>query len=294
MPHHHAAIGPWGLSAALTSALILTALVYLRGWFRLRASIIKLPVWRLASFLFGVFLTWVAIASPVAALDHELLSVHMIQHLLLMTFAPPLLWMSEPVLAFSSGLPKAFVDATKSLQQSPFLRRIGSILTHPAFCLAAASVVLIVWHIPPVFAYGMKSATWHTTQQTSFLATGLLFWWPLVQPWPSVRRPELTLILYLFFATLPCDILSGFLVFCDRVVYPGYLSSSRMFGFSALGDQQCAAALMWTCVTIVYLVVGTILTMRLLSPPQKDALFPGSVGSPHLFARMRTESEHGF
>jgi cytochrome c oxidase assembly factor CtaG len=74
------------------------------------------------------------------------------------------------------------------------------------------------------------------------------------------------MILYLFFATLPCDILSGFLVFCDRVVYPSYLSSSHLSGFTALGDQQCAAALMWTCVTLVYLVSGAILAMRLLSP----------------------------
>jgi cytochrome c oxidase assembly factor CtaG len=74
------------------------------------------------------------------------------------------------------------------------------------------------------------------------------------------------MILYLFFATLPCDILSGFLVFSDRVVYPIYFSSSHLLGFSPLVDQQCAAALMWTCVTIVYFVAGAILTMRLLSP----------------------------
>ena len=74
------------------------------------------------------------------------------------------------------------------------------------------------------------------------------------------------MILYLFFATLPCDILSGFLVFCDRVVYPMYISSSHLLGFSPLVDQQCAAALMWTCVTIIYFVAGAILTMRLLSP----------------------------
>jgi len=88
--------------------------------------------------------------------------------------------------------------------------------------------------------------------------------------------------LYLFFATLPCDILSGFLVFCDRVVYPIYFSSSHLFGFSALGDQQCAAALMWTCVTVVYLLAGVILTMRLLSPqssPEHVVMLSGSGGA---------------
>jgi cytochrome c oxidase assembly factor CtaG len=104
-------------------------------------------------------------------------------------------------------------------------------------------------------------------EHASFLAAGLLFWWPVIQPWPQAAQgPGLSIILYLFLATLPCDILSGFLVFCDRVVYPEYFSSSHPFGLSSLADQQCAGALMWTCVTVVYLVAGAILTTRLLSP----------------------------
>ena len=78
--------------------------------------------------------------------------------------------------------------------------------------------------------------------------------------------PESSILLYLFVATLPCDILSGFLVFCDRLVYPVYFSSSQPFGLSALEDQQCAGALMWTCVTVVYLIAAAVVTARLLSP----------------------------
>src|ERR1700722_6988829 len=70
---------------------------------------------------------------------------------------------------------------------------------------------------------------------------------------------------YLFFATLPCDMLSAFLVFCDRVVYTVYPSTPRHFVISALEDQQCAGALMWTCVTIFYLLAAAILATRLLS-----------------------------
>jgi putative membrane protein len=281
MPHYHGATGLWAFSSLFTLLSILTAGLYLRGWFRLRANVIRLSTWRAISFLSGLFLIWIAMASPITALDHELLTVHMIQHLLLMTLAPPLLWMAEPVLAFGNGLPRRLVAATAELTRKPSVEQLSAVITKPAFCLVAASAALIGWHIPDAFVFGMKSE-WHLIQQTSFLATGLLFWWPVIQPWPSVPRPELSLILYLFFATLPCDILSGFLVFCDRVVYPGYLSSSRMFGFSALGDQQCAAALMWTCVTIVYLVAGAILTMRLLSPQQS---YRGGVGSPNFICQ---------
>jgi len=74
------------------------------------------------------------------------------------------------------------------------------------------------------------------------------------------------MLLYLFLATLPCDVLSGLLVFSDRVAYPMYLCTLRKGGLSPFEDQQCAAALMWTCVTVVFLVAGTILSMQLLSP----------------------------
>src|ERR1700688_2975413 len=73
------------------------------------------------------------------------------------------------------------------------------------------------------------------------------------------------MLIYLFLATIACDVLSRFLVVCDRVVYRVYLSTPRLFGLSPLEDQQCAAALMWTCVTIIYLIPAMILTMRLLT-----------------------------
>ena len=77
------------------------------------------------------------------------------------------------------------------------------------------------------------------------------------------------MLLYLFLATLPCDVLSGLLVFSDRVAYPMYLDMPRMGGLTPLEDQQCAAALMWTCVTVIFLVTGTILSMQMLSPGRR-------------------------
>ena len=143
---------------------------------------------------------------------------------------------------------------------------VSSALTHPAICWLGAASTLVAWHIPAAFALGLRSQPWHGIEQASFLATGLLFWWPVVQPWRSASKwPESSLLVYLFLATLPCDILSGFLVFCERVVYPVYFSSSQPFGLSALEDQQCAGALMWTCVTVVYVIAGAIVTARLLS-----------------------------
>jgi len=267
MPHlHHAASGSLE-SMLLTVIIIFAASVYLRGWLHLRWTSFRIMNgWRAVSFVAGLSLIWVAVASPLAALDHELLTAHMLKHLLLMTVAPPLIWLGEPVRAWSQCLPRFMRRARGAAFRWPSIIKIGKALGQPEFCWLAAAAALVGWHVPAVFTVAMQSTALHFVEQSSFLATGLLFWWPVVHPWPSILRPDLSMILYLFFATLPCDILSGFLVFCDRVIYPVYLSSSHLFGFSALGDQQCAAALMWTCVTLVYLVAGAILAMRLLSP----------------------------
>lgn len=265
MPHaHHVLIE----SSWVSASFILVALIYLRGWLRLRRlNLDSVQAWRAGGFMLGLFLIWLAIASPLSPFDHEMLTAHMVQHLLLMTFAAPLILLSAPVKAVRYGLPHRLAQVMGRWFQSTGVHRVWSALTHPVICWLGAAGTLVVWHVPAVFILGLRSEMWHGIEQASFLATGLLFWWPVVQPFPNkLKWPESSILLYLFLATLPCDILSGFLVFCDRVVYPVYFFSSQPLGLSALEDQQCAGALMWTCVTLVYLIAGAIVTARLLSP----------------------------
>ncbi len=262
------ALESWAFPVPLTLAIVFSACLYLRGWLHLRsASVNIIPGWRAGSFLLGLFLIWVALGSPLAAFDEELLTVHMVQHLLLMTIAPPLILVAAPVMPLLHGLPRQFVQAVVGpLFRWLPVQRVGRVLSQPAFCWLAAAAALVAWHVPSAFTLALQSERWHVVEHACFLGAGFLFWWPVIQPWPSVAVwPRWSILLYLFLATLPCDILSAFLAFCDRVVYPAYLSTPRQFGISALEDQQCAGALMWTCVTFVYLVPAAILTTRLLS-----------------------------
>ena len=267
-PYIQAAFQAWELPVALTVSILLTALLYLLGWFHLRATSLNvLPAWRANSFLLGLFLIWVAIGSPLAAFDEAWLTVHMTQHLLLMTIAPPLILLGSPLMPILHGLPKGFIRAILG----PIFRfrpaqRLWRAVSNPTFCWLAAAAALVGWHVPAAFTLGLQSEAWHVVEHASFLATGLLFWWPVIQPWPSVARwSRWSILLYLFLATLPCDILSGFLVFCERVVYPVYFATSPPSGLSVLEDQQIAGALMWTCVTVIYFVVGTIFITHLLT-----------------------------
>jgi len=264
--HHSASESFW-----VSSVLIFAAFLYLRGWLGVRSrNHGNVKGWRAASFVVGLLFIWIATASPLAALDHEMLTVHMAQHLLLMTLAPPLILLGMPRKPLAHGLLQRFGTIDRPLRAEP-MQQLANVVTHPALCWFAAAGALIMWHIPSMFMLGLSSQPWHVIEQASFLVAGLLFWSPVVQSSASTSKwPEASMLLYLFLATLPCDILSGFLVFCDRVVYPVFLSSPRSFGLSALEDQQCAGALMWTCVTVVYLIAGAVFTARLLSLHRSD------------------------
>src|SRR5262244_2853407 len=164
-------------SGATVLVLVLLSLLYVRGWRRLqKGSTDAIPAWGLLSFLFGMFLVWGALSSPLAAYDHEFLTVHMIQHLLLMTFAPALILLGEPLQSFWHGLPRFGRNVLGPLFRRPFLRRIGRMLSRPGLCWIVSSLTLLGWHAPALFTLGMHSQSLHCFEQASFFAAGLLFW----------------------------------------------------------------------------------------------------------------------
>lgn len=195
------------------------------------------PLFRAA----GAAALWIVVASPVAGLDHQLLTAHMAQHLVLMLIASPLVLLGAPSI-------------------------VSRWRPYPAFCWLAGTLTVIVWHIPAVFEPTLHSRFWHAFEHTSFFVAGILFWWPVIRPWPTIARSSgWSLPIYLFLATLPCDALSAFLAFCGHVVYRHYLSGGGAFGLSPLDDQALAGALMWVTVTFAYLIPALVVTTRLLS-----------------------------
>ena len=198
---------------------------------------------------------WVAVASPVAHLDHHLLTGHMVQHLVLMMVAAPLILLGA---------------------QSTFLaERVWTFSKHPAFCWLAGTVTVIFWHVPAVFELGMQSHFWHVFEHATFFMAGILFWLPVIQPAGGVAT-RWSIPIYLFLATLPCDALSAFLAFCGHVVYRPYLSMEGHGRLSPLEDQALAGALMWVTVTFAYLIPALVVTAKLLARERKQPIESGA------------------
>jgi cytochrome c oxidase assembly factor CtaG len=269
---------------AVNISLALAALTYIRGWVLVRSIFpMHFHIYRLAAFMAGILAVGISIGSPVESWIHFSLTFHMVQHLLLMAVAPPLILLGAPALPLLWGLPQMIAHHVLiSFLSWGVVKKIGRIITHPIICWLGASFALILWHIPAVFEQAMRWQWLHALERVSFFGTGLLFWWPVIQPWPSTPRwPHWFIPLYLFCATLPCDALSAFLVFCDRVVYSSYLHAPRALNISPLQDQDFAGALMWVTETVVLLVPAVIVTLKLLSPrTSHSGVFPVRNGDP--------------
>lgn len=268
-PAAQSILNDWSPPIGVNVAIILTAFVYLRGWLALRRSSPALiEGWRLTAFLAGMFSLWIAIGSPLAAFDEASLSVHMVQHIFLMLVVPPLVLVGAPSLPLLHGLPQWSVRGTLGpvLRWSP-VQWLGKFLTHPVVCWILAAVALLAWHVPSLFELALRSDGWHEVEHACFLFTSILFWWPVVQPFPSEARwPRWSIPLYLYLGMIPGSILSALLIFCDRLVYPSYNQTLPVLGMAPLEDQILAGCLMWALSFLVCFIPAVFITVRLLSP----------------------------
>jgi cytochrome c oxidase assembly factor CtaG len=265
-----AILASWSVDPGLVTVLLLLAALYARGWQVLRRQMPeRFPVWRLACFLGGLVTVYLAIASPIDAFASLLLQVHMLQHLLLMMIAAPLLLLGAPAIALLRGLPPRFAkSALGPFLAWPALQRFAAGLLHPVTCWSTFVAATWLWHLPALYQLALRSPGWHAAEHATFLVTALLFWWPVVQPWPSRPRwPRWTIPVYLLLADVQNTIFSALLAFSEHLFYPVYASVPRLGGISPLDDQVVAGAIMWVPGSVVFLVPTVLITARLLSPP---------------------------
>ncbi|HEV3340472.1 MAG TPA: cytochrome c oxidase assembly protein [Pirellulales bacterium] len=263
-----ACLRSWPFDPWLLASLLLAAGVYLRGWLVLRRR--DRTRWhggRPAAFLGGLAAIYLALASPLEPFAGLLLQVHMVQHLLLMMAAPPLLWLGTPLFPLLRGLPRSVrMFWFAPLLSAPPLRRFFGRLTHPLAALALFVAATWAWHAPPVYDLALRSNGWHYLQHACFLGTALVFWYPIVRPYPARPRWSPWLLLpCLFLADLSNTALSALLTFSNRLLYPYYAEVPRLAGLSPLDDQSAAGVIMWVPGSVAFLLPLFSIGVRLLS-----------------------------
>jgi putative membrane protein len=268
-PATQAVLQSWSFPSYVTAINILMVFVYVRGWQALRAAMpYRFTAWRLISFVSGIAALEIALASPIDTLDPFLLTSHMLQHMILMMIVPPLILLGDPAIPLLHGMPLwASRDVLGPVLSWPPLQRLGRRLTHPVAAWLLMAIAMLGWHVPAAYEFALRSPGWHEIEHACFLVVSVLFWWPVVQPWPSRPQwPRWTMPLYLLLADFVNSALSAFLTFSDRVLYPWYAAVPRLGGFSAQSDQVAAGVSMWVIGSFAFLIPAVIMTAKLLSP----------------------------
>jgi cytochrome c oxidase assembly factor CtaG len=228
----------WPVEPSVAIPVTLTAVVYLRGWNRLRH---RLPrrIGRRHAVIFTAGLTTMllALSSPVDTLTARWLSAHMVQHMLLMVVVAPLWWMGAPVAPLLVGLPRPIRRAVLAVTNAPGARAVTRWMLHPGMGWSAFAITFWMWHAPALYDLTLESDLWHHVEHACFLGSALLFWRPVILAWPArAIWPRWAMIPYLGLAMFQSVPLAAILTFSDRVIYRGY---------SSLDDQALAGAIMW-------------------------------------------------
>lgn len=203
-------------------------------------------------FLAGVLVLLLDLVSPIDSLgDEYLFSAHIVQHFVLALVVPPLL---------IAGMPPMRLPVLPA-----------------ALCWSLGVGTMVFWHIPLLFNAALASDGLHIFQHLSFLVTGTIFWWPVLQR----QFAPLTAISYLFSACLTCSILGAAITFAKPGLYPAYLNPEDHLGLLPLirdrwgldpkTDQQLGGLLMWIPGCFVYLTAILITVGRWYGLKEKVA-----------------------
>jgi cytochrome c oxidase assembly factor CtaG len=226
-----------------------------------------------ASFAAGLAVIVVALESPIDGYADQLFWVHMLQHVLLLTVAPPLILLGRPWPRMWRALPlgsRTRIGRTLALSRwaSP-ARALAR--PWPAWLLFNATI--IGWHIPGAYDATLRYGAIHDLEHAMFFFSGLLFWARVIDPGPL--RPRLVWparIAFVIGAMVVSWALAITLVIVQHPLYPYYAQLlHRPGGITALADQQLAAGIMWVPGSLSYGITMIIGFYRWLEPDAKPS-----------------------
>ena len=252
------------------SALVgiaLAAWLYARGvrrlWRRAGRGHVVQP-WQAACFAGGLVSLLVALESPLDALSEALFAAHMVQHLLLIVLAAPLLVLGAPLAPLLWALPAASRRPVGAWWHQ------ASWLARPALAFGLHSLALWAWHLPALYEAALASRGVHVLEHLSFVLTAALFWWSLLHRGQAGYGVG---VLYVFGLAIESTLLGALLTFSHNVWYTSHLGTTAAWGLSPLEDQQLAGLIMWVPGGVIYLVAALSLFglwLRESSQPQPD------------------------
>jgi len=238
--------------------LALAALLYARRAATLARRGRPVPVGKQISFLAGLLVLAIALASPLHRIAEErLFWAHMVQHLLLGDLAALLI-----VLGLDGRL-------LRPLLAIRAIRRLRP-LAHPWVALPLWTVNLIAWHLPGPYQAALERPPLHAAEHLLFFATGALMWAAVLEPLPGPRwfRAGAQAVYVLVVRTAGATVASVF-IWSSQVLYRAYGPGERLAGIAPLDDQRIGGLIMFVEGGIVTLVAFAWAFLRWMDEPDR-------------------------
>ena len=261
----------WQLEPSVAIGLLAAAAAWL--WIVRRVARLHpgngVPVLRSLAFFGGLFAIAVALMSGIERYDTTLFSIHMVQHVLLMLVAAPLLVLAAPV----TQLLRAASPTVRQRRLVPVLHSsIVGALGHPVVTWMAFTVVVWLTHFSPLFNDALEDRGVHDAEHALFLAASLLFWWPAISADPARRRiPYPVRVRYVLLQVPANSFLGMAILFAREPLYAHYATLGAPYGITALADQQLAGGVMWLAGDIALIGAILLIVAAWMRQEERDA-----------------------
>jgi putative membrane protein len=292
-----ALLAPWELRWEVLIPLLVFSTIYAIGWTRLRRQSRRQKVanrWRLAMYYIGVGSLAVALMSPIDWLGSQLLTMHMIQHKILIMLSAPLIWLGNPYPVGIWGLPRPLRNVvTAAIAGDTWFRRGLAAISQPAIAWLIFTFIYLGWHDASLYDLALRIEWVHNLEHLTFFLGAMLFWWPVVNGAPHLHKslPYWVRILYVL-AFVPPNAIAGFAIAnSSEVIYAYYNSVPRLYGMTALEDQMIGGAIMWVwssemMIDVAIIMLGVI-SYQEKRRKQKQQAVMNAPALPHPHQQMK-------
>jgi cytochrome c oxidase assembly factor CtaG len=238
----HAAWTAWQFAPLVSSGLILLAAGYLLGVWRVRTSRGRpWPAGRALAFFLGLGVIAVATQSSIGVYDDVLFSDHMVQHVLLIMVAPPLLVYGRPV---TLGLLSAR-NPLRAWIKRAVRSWVATALTWPPAATALYCAVVASTHTPPVMDLVLGNGAVHDLEHALYLVAGYLFFLPVIGSEPIRWRTSIVTRYLMLLVAMMADSFTGVVfTFQSREVFAPYARTGRTWGPGLVADLHAGGLVM--------------------------------------------------